>query len=74
MKKKNWLAPLDRNGCLLNYADHQYSTSRSSLTWVSAETEFDLDSLRNQYEEKFNKEAPIRFKNDAEWLKSKLSE
>lgn len=31
-----------------------------------------LDSLREQYEEKFGVEVPNRYKNDVEWIRKKL--
>lgn len=34
----------------------------------------DISDLQAQYEAKFDKKAPARYKNDAEWLKSKLSD
>lgn len=40
-----------------------------------AEEEFDeMEALRAEYEEKTGKKLSARFKNDAEWIKSKLEE
>ena len=39
-----------------------------------AEKEFsEIEELRNKYEEELGKKVPARFRNDAEWIKSKLS-
>jgi len=34
----------------------------------------ELTSLRGEYKNKFKKDVPLRFKNDTEWMKNKLSE
>lgn len=54
--------------------DKDAEIARLRAELAKKESDLDLDLLRDQYSEKFAKEAPIRFKNDAEWLKSKLSE